>query len=64
MTSSSEKYKSLLRVRYELIGAVMGNKDFSTTDQLGAVNKERRYGKKDRDDVNGVKLRGIVIGQG
>ena len=43
---------------------LLANKDFSTTDQLRAVNKERRYGNKDRDDVNGVKLRGIVIGQG
>ena len=52
------RYKSLLRVRYNLIGAVTGKREFSTDDHIWAVNKERRNRKKYRDDANDAKLRG------
>ena len=62
--SAAERYKIPLHVSYELIGAVTGERDFSTANHLQADKEERREGKKDRDDRNGTKLRGIVNDQG
>ena len=64
MTSVAEKYTGLVRASYNLIGEVTGVRDFSTTDHLQAVNEERLDGKKDQDDTNDSKLKGIVNDQG
>ena len=58
VTSRKEKYNSLLRASYNLIGAVTVKREFSTDDHIWAVNKERRNRKKYRDDANDAKLRG------
>ena len=63
-TSAAEKYTSLLRARYYMIGAVMGDREISTADHLWSVKEERRDGKKYWDEVNDAKIRGIVNDQG
>ena len=47
-----------------MISAVTGMRDFSTADHLQAVIEERWDGKKDRDDANDSKLRGVFNYQG
>ena len=42
----------------------MGERDFSTADHIRAFKEKSRDGKKYQDDVNVMKLRGIVIDQG
>ena len=46
VTSSNDKYLSLLRARSELIGVVTGEREFPTTDHLLALREERRDGQK------------------
>ena len=57
VTSTAEKCKSLLRAIYEMIGAVMGKREFSTADNLWAVKEERWDKKKYQDNANDSKLR-------
>ena len=64
VTSAAEKYTSLLRAICKMIGAVMGDREFSTADHIREIKEERQYGKKYRDELNGTKLRGIVSDQG
>ena len=46
-----------------LIGAVLGKRDFSTSDRLWVLKEERRDGKKDWYYANDLKLRGILNDQ-
>ena len=64
VTLAADTYTGSLCTRYDLIGTVMGKREFSTTNNLWAVKEERREVKKDQDDVNDAKLRVIVNGQG
>ena len=46
-TSAAEKYTSLLRTSYDMIGAVTGESNVPTADHIQAVKKERWDGKED-----------------
>ena len=58
--SANKKYLSFLRMRSELIGAVMGVSKFLTTNHLMALREESRDRQKRRDDANDSKLKGLV----
>ena len=47
----------------DLIGAVKGERDFSTANHIRAVKGERQDGKKYWDAVNDAKLQEIVSNQ-
>ena len=64
VTSAADKYTSSICASYNMIGTVTDEMYFSTADQLLEVKEERRYGKRDWDDANDTKLRGIVNDQG
>ena len=64
MTPAKEKHNSSLGASGELAGAVKGERGFSTADHIGAVEWERRDGKKDQDAANYAKLQGIISDQG
>ena len=64
MTSIENKYNSLISEIYELIGAVTGKWEFSTTYHIWAVKGERQEGGKYLDIANDVKLQEIVSDQG
>ena len=56
VTSSNDKYLSLICTSRDLIGSLAGESEFSTTYNLQAVKEERCDGKKTWDDVNNTKL--------
>ena len=56
VTSAAEKYTSLLRESWDIIGAVTGDKGFPTDDHIWAVKEDRREGKKYQYDANDTKL--------
>ena len=45
VTSAADKYNSFLRAIYNIIVAIMGEREFSTSDHIQAV-KEERWDKK------------------
>ena len=55
VTSSNDKYLSLICTSRDLIGSLAGESEFSTTYNLQAVKEERCGGKKS-SDVNDIKL--------
>ena len=61
--SAAEKHKILLDASCDMNGAVTGEREFSTADQIWAVKEERRDGKKYWDVVNDAKLWGIISDQ-
>ena len=63
ITSANEKYNSSLFAISELIGAVKGERDFSTANHIRSVKGKRWYGKKYQDAANDVNLQGIVSDQ-
>ena len=56
VTSSNEKYLSLLCVSIKMIGGIIGASEFSTANRLQAVKEEKCGGKKTWDCVNDSKL--------
>ena len=64
VASAAEKYTSSLRASYRLINIVTSEREISNADHLLAVKEDRWEGKKDRDDANEVKLRGIFNDKG
>ena len=56
------EYTSLLLAIFELIGTVMGEREFSTADHILAVKEEQQEGKKYQYNVNAAKLWVIVSG--
>ena len=58
MTSEKYKYTSSLRTICEMIGAVTGEREFSTADYIREV-KEEQWDRKNWDVANDVKLWGI-----
>ena len=60
MTPPNNKYLSFLRVRYELIGAITREREFSTANNLLDIREERSDGQKVQDDSNGAKLKGLA----
>ena len=56
MSSVEDKYTSSLHASCKLIGAVMGEREFSTTGHIRAVKAEWRDGKKYWDVTDYVKL--------
>ena len=64
VTIALDKYTSSLHAIYELIGALTGERVFSTSNHLRDVKEERQDRKKNRENANNVKLGGIVNDQG
>ena len=62
VTSSEDKYTSLLHASYGLIGAVRGKRGFPTDDHIQAV-KEKHRDEKNWDYVNDAKPLVIVSNQ-
>ena len=61
VTSSENKYTSLLHESCDLIDAVTGKRDFSTADHIRDF-KEEQQDEKNWDDANDAKLWGIIRG--
>ena len=47
VTPAVYKYINFIHAIYDLVGAVMGEREFSTADHIQAVKKERWDGKED-----------------
>ena len=58
--STNKKCSSSLLPSSKLIGAVTGERVFSTSDHLLELREENRDGKKSHDDSNEAKLKELV----
>ena len=63
VTQAAKKYAISVCANYELIGAVTGERRFSTADQIWAVKEYQRDGNKDQDESHDAKLSEIVSDQ-